>query len=116
MKPEIDPVPIQDIINTYNYAKNLGLTTVLITARVGFPENIRATINQLTKIGINGYKYIYFRPAYLTDFFTYKEKARKDLEENKKSNILMSIGDMPCDYGKYGGIGYNVLDGKMMFS
>ena len=99
--------PITPIINTYHYAKNIGLTPVIITARPGFTENIHRTKEQLLSHGITGYKYMYFLPHDKIDQAMYKLIARKNLHE-RGYQVVISIGDMPWDIGHYGGIGFRV--------
>ena len=99
--------PILPVINTYHYAKNSGLTTVIITARPDYDENIQRTIQQLHYFGITGYKYIYFRPRDKEDQATFKLLARKNLHD-RGYHVVASIGDMPWDIGLYGGIGFRV--------
>ena len=98
---------IEPIINTYHYAKKMGIATVIITARPGTRENIEKTKEQLSQHGITGYKYMYFIPRDKQDPMTFKYIARRNLHE-RGYNVAMSIGDMPWDIGYYGGIGFQV--------
>lgn len=97
--------PIEPIIRTYWHAKNLGFKTVIITARED--RHIEPTKQQLHSHGIVNYSGLYFRPSLVTDLATYKLSARKNIHE-RGSTVVMSIGDMPFDIGKYGGIGFLV--------
>jgi hypothetical protein len=98
---------ITPIINSYKYALQKGIKTVIITARVGTNENINHTIEQLKEYGIDNYVYIYFLPVNKYDNYQYKFLARKNLYE-RGYNIIASIGDMPWDIGIYGGIGFKI--------
>lgn len=99
--------PIIPIINTYNYAKSIGLIPVIITARPGSTENIQKTKEQLHSFGITDYKYMYFRPHDKQDLSTFKMLSRKNLHD-RGYQVIVSIGDMPWDIGQYGGIGFRV--------
>lgn len=90
-------------IDFFNYIKNNGITPMLITARPSIKSSIKYTKQQLKKLGISGYKYIYFMEQG-TNVWKYKKESRKNIED-KGYNIIMSIGDKPWDIGKYGGIG-----------
>lgn len=96
--------PKNDIIRTYYHARLRGFPLAIITARQGSENAVKFTINELDSYGIDGYKYIYFRPPELDDQFHYKKKAREDLH-NKGYEVAMTIGDQPQDIGEYGGIG-----------
>jgi predicted secreted acid phosphatase len=96
--------PICPIIDTYRYARQKGIKTVLITARVGVPEAIKFTNEQLQKYGLCDNLYTYFRPPNRTDVERYKLMARQNIYE-KGYNAVMSIGDMPWDVGPYSGVG-----------
>lgn len=97
--------PIEPIIRTYWRAKNLGFTIVIVTARED--RHIEPTRRQLHSYGIVNYNGLYLRPSYETDLAKYKLSARKNIHD-RGSTVIMSIGDMPFDIGKYGGIGFLV--------
>lgn len=97
--------PIQPVINLYNYAKALGYSPIIITARVGTDKNIRSTQQILHNHGIDGYLNIYFRPHGKYDLYRYKWYARKHIYDNGFITVA-SIGDMPWDIGEYGGYGF----------
>ena len=99
--------PINPIIQTYLHANNLGLYTVIITARIGTQENIQRTINILNHYGIGNQLCMYFRPPDRYDLNRFKTMARKNLHD-RGYNVVMSIGDMPWDIGEYGGIGFRL--------
>lgn len=92
------------IIILYNYALHMKITPIIITSRVGYDVNIEFTNKQLFDCRIFGYKYIYFRPNEWSDSWKYKEQSRKNVIE-RGYNIVMSVGDMPWDIGRYGGVG-----------
>lgn len=99
--------PIGPIIDSYIYAKSKGMIPVIITARPAFEKNIMHTREQLSNVGVTEYKYMYFMPLDKEDQALYKLNARKNLFE-RGYRVAMSIGDMPWDYGEYGGIGVKV--------
>jgi hydroxymethylpyrimidine pyrophosphatase-like HAD family hydrolase len=99
--------PIKPIVDTYFYARKKGLIPVIITARIGTIENIKKTTQDLAKIGIKDYKYIYFLPPYKNDVPKFKLLARRQLHE-KGYRVVISIGDNYWDIGHYGGIGFKV--------
>ena len=97
-------MPIKPTVDFYNWVRSKGFIPVIVTARENNPSNVEYTINQLKSIGIVGFDYIYFRPYYETNLANYKEKCREDITQ-LLGNIVMSIGDKPWDYGKFGGFG-----------
>jgi predicted secreted acid phosphatase len=99
--------PNKEVIYTYNYAKKLGYTLFIITAREGNYKNMKYTVEQLRKNNISGFKRIYFRPKDKTDIYRYKLLSRKNIYDNNYNTIL-SVGDMHWDIGKYGGIGIKI--------
>lgn len=99
--------PIPETVFFYNLIKDMGFTPVIITARPGFKENVYKTIQQLKSIEVKDFDYIFFMPPGQSDIYSYKLNARKELYDIYGGNILMSIGDMHWDVGKYGG--YEVL-------
>ena len=91
----------------FNYIKFLGIYIVIITSRIGSPENIEATLQQLKFHGIQEVECIYFRNPFKFDCpFQFKEICRKSVYDTKGLTVIMSIGDQPWDIGNYGGIGY----------
>ena len=99
--------PLEPIIRTYNYIKLKGITPVIISSRTGIPEVIDYTIKQLHDIGIEGYKYLYLRPEDKYDVTRFKLMARKDIHD-RGQYVIMSLGDQPWDYGKFGGMGIQI--------
>ena len=103
-----DGQPIFPILNLYNYSKEMGLTLILITNRLGNEMGIKYTQEQLTNIGVFGYKSLYFRsPEKEDNPWRYKEISRKSIFE-RGFQVVMSVGDQPWDIGKYGGVGVKV--------
>lgn len=97
--------PICPIIATYKNAIARKIKTIIITARSYSPYNLQNTINQLAYYGIKDYEFLILRPSNITDLFFYKEKMREKMKNNGY-NIVASIGDMPWDIGKYGGVNF----------
>lgn len=97
--------PLENIVNTYKYARTKGFLTAIITARRAFEKNIERTLKQLEDIGIVDYLCLYLKEPDVEDVARYKTLARKDIND-RGYNIVMSIGDLPSDTGIYGGIGY----------
>jgi predicted secreted acid phosphatase len=96
--------PIKDLYNFYQYVRSSGASIAIITAREEFPLNRAWTEEQLNELGYRDYTYLYLRDHNYRDIKIYKEKARFDLF-HRGMNVIMSLGDMHWDFGKYGGIG-----------
>lgn len=97
---------ILPIINLFNHVKDRGIIPIIITNRLGDPDNVKYTQNQLAQCGIAGYRSLYFRSPNREDNpYRYKEKARKSIHERGMA-VIASIGDQPWDIGNYGGIGF----------
>jgi hypothetical protein len=94
---------IKPIIDLYNYAIKKKISTIIITARPGFKENIKNTINELSMNNIKNYDLLYLRPENMTDVKEFKLFARRNATECGYTP-LFSIGDMFWDVGDYGGI------------
>jgi len=99
--------PNRDVIHTYNYARKLGYTPFIITAREGNYNNMKYTVEQLEKNNIKGFRRLYFRPKDKSDIYRYKLLSRKNIYDNNYNTIL-SFGDMFWDIGEYGGIGVKI--------
>lgn len=99
--------PIIPIIDTYLFALAKGFKPVIMTARPGTEANIKRTKEQLHSFGITNYICMYFLPPDKVDPAKYKLRSRENIHE-RGYNVVMSIGDMPWDYGEYGGIGIQV--------
>jgi len=99
--------PKTHIIETYHYARRKGFKTVIVTARPGYDNNIKHTIDNLSEHGIEGYVRLYMLPPTKTDQAYFKFLARKDLHD-LGYKVVMSLGDMPWDIGAYGGVGFRV--------
>ena len=86
--------PIQSMIDLCNYAKQLGIAVVLITARPETPATRTITKRQLAKHGIQ-YDALFFRPA----------EQKKLLKQNLDLDFIFSVGDLPTDVdGEHGGV------------
>ena len=94
---------IDQIFNLYRHALSNKISTIIITARPGFKNNITGTIKQLTENDIKNYDLLYFRPEYMTNLEEFKMFARRNAQECGYTP-LFSIGDMKWDVGEYGGI------------
>ena len=106
--------PLFKPVKFYYYCLHKGFDVYIITARLSHKQNMHLTIQELKDYGIIDYKKLYFMKPDQTDQVEYKIKARKHILDSGK-NILLSIGDQPCDYGKYGGIGVRVKDNGRKF-
>ena len=93
---------IYPIYHLYEYARFNGIFTVLITARPGFMNNMKMTMEELKEKNIS-YDLLYFKPPHMTDIEKYKMFARKEVYESGYTCIF-SMGDMYWDTGDYGGI------------
>lgn len=96
--------PIWSVINFCNYCKEIGMTTIIVTARPAWEENITATKKSLQKLGIRCDVFFFRRPDH-TNLDEFKTSARHYISTTADYNILMSIGDNVWDIGKYGGTG-----------
>lgn len=102
---EYDGGLIDDINDTYQYARDRGFALFIVTARSDDEYVIKMTHEQLQKNNIIGYEAIYFRPNLEQDIEKYKTLSRKNITE-KGYNIVASIGDTDWDIGQYGGMGF----------
>lgn len=100
----LDGTPIDQMMVVYNYSKMIGLKPIFITGREHNDATVTFTQKQLEFIGATGYESIFFRPAQEMNQFLYKSNARKEIIR-RGNTVVMSIGDMPWDIGKHGGIG-----------
>ena len=96
--------PIWPIVELYYFAQRLGLTIFIVTNRSGEELNAHYTFEDLSSVGIRGYKSVYFRAPGTKNLFQPKLSARKHIFERGYQTV-MSIGDQPCDVGEYGGVG-----------
>ena len=106
---------IPNIYSFYQYCLKKGYTIFIITARAGTEQNIAATAQQLTNLGIGGYNSIYFRKEHDMNMHSFKENSRRNVY-NEGYKVIMSLGDNIWDIGKYGGVGVLVKDkGQKLF-
>jgi hypothetical protein len=99
--------PIEPIVYLFHEVKQRGISPVIITARIGTPENIQWTREQLYKLGITGSIFMYFLSPDKNDPWRFKYMARKNVHE-RGFHVIMTIGDEPWDHGEYGGFGFMV--------
>lgn len=104
--------PIVPVVNLYHKAREMGYIPFIVTNRAGGHDYY--TNYQLEKMGIVGYKTIYFRRPREIDFWGTKRAARKHITE-QGYNIVMSVGDKPWDIGDYGGYGIIIPDSSSAF-
>jgi len=96
--------PVWSVINFCNYCKEIGITTIIVTARPGWEANITNTKNSLQELGIVCDAF-FFRKPECTNLDDFKLSCRKHIDNVAQYNILLSIGDNPWDIGEYGGSG-----------
>lgn len=96
--------PIKSVIKFCNHCREIGVSPIIVTARPGWQENIEKTKESLQGLGIQC-DALFFRKPDIEDLGSYKTNVREYITKNAKYNILISIGDNPWDYGKYGGTG-----------
>ena len=87
--------------NLFKYCVNKGYHVYIITARINTQRVINFTLQQLSSLGITGYKLIAFRDPNDLNVARYKMNARRVIPQD----IIMSVGDQEWDIGPYGGIG-----------
>lgn len=100
---ENEEICILPVINLYNYILQKGYPIYIITARLFSPENVEYTKFLLTKCNVREYHGMFMRPGNIENLYDYKETRRKYLED-LGLKVIMSVGDMPFDFGKYGGL------------
>ena len=93
---------INPVVDLYNYCLEKKFKVFIITARVREWSNVKFTINMLRKCGVVNYEGLMMRPFYETNMFSYKEEQRRLLHK-MGFTVVMSVGDMDCDFGKFGG-------------
>jgi predicted secreted acid phosphatase len=96
--------PIWSVINFCNYCKEIGIATMIVTARGGWDENIKNTKQSLQNLGIEC-DAMFFRKPNDYEIAAFKTNVRQYLSEVINFNILISIGDNDWDIGKWGGTG-----------
>lgn len=99
-----DDTPITPMIRVFNYAKECGISPVIITARSATPKVIQYTHEDLSIHDIYGHKWLFFIPPEMNNPFLFKLSSRKRLHD-MGYNVIMSIGDTHWDIGDYGGHG-----------
>jgi predicted secreted acid phosphatase len=96
--------PIWSVINFCNYCKEIGIATIIVTARPAWDKNIELTKNALKKLGLNCDLFFFRKPDY-EDLNNFKLSTRHYISTCENYNVLMSIGDNVWDIGEYGGTG-----------
>jgi hypothetical protein len=100
--------PIQPICVIYHYARLLGISVMIVTARNNVPLHIDMVKVHLARIGITEVEKWYFRDHLDHQYASYKEQARCDITNNGY-NIVMSVGDRDWDItGQYVGVGVKI--------
>lgn len=99
---------IEPIAQLYHIARQLGLKTVVITARPDFASNIEYTKNELLFHKFS-FDLLYMRPAQVQHdergVFEFKKWCRYDALKRLGGQPVFSIGDNRWDFGPYGGAG-----------
>ena len=100
--------PIKPVVYLYNLCKQLGYTIFIITARDSY--GIGETINQLHRLGINGFHSVYFRMPSVWNIAKFKHASRQSVIDKGYQNVL-SIGDTYWDTPSHiaEGQGYGIL-------
>lgn len=95
---------IQPICTIYHYARMLGISIAVITARANVDIYVNIVKAHLAKLGISDVIRWYFRDPANLNYALYKEQARCDLV-NSGYTVVMSVGDMDWDItGKHTGV------------
>ena len=81
-----DGSPIEEMISLLRRSKMAGYRIVIITARPGYPENVKWTKRQLATKGIM-YDELYFCPPNMKSL----------IKRRLGYNFLLSVGDQPTD-------------------
>jgi len=96
--------PIWSVINFCNHCKDIGIATMIVTARGGWESNINNTKSSLQALGIQC-DALFFRNPADHDLTEFKTNVRRYLSEAIDFNVLISIGDNEWDMGAWGGTG-----------
>ena len=99
--------PIWSVINFCNHCKDIGIATMIVTARGGWPSNIENTAQSLQKLGIRC-DALFFRKPNDHAIEEFKTNVRRHLSNALDFNVLISVGDTYWDYGEWGGIGVHM--------
>ena len=93
------------VIALFKFSKSFGITPFIITARINKDAMAQQyTHMQLSANDIFDYSALFMMPKHFLHPCRYKFFARKQIHD-WGFNVVMSIGDNPCDIGEYGGIG-----------
>jgi len=96
--------PIKSVIDFCNHCKDIGISTFIVTARGGWPSNVKNTKDSLQALGVCC-DALFFRNPDQHNLGNFKTNVRQHIVENIDYNILMSLGDNIWDMGKFGGTG-----------
>jgi predicted secreted acid phosphatase len=96
--------PVWSVINFCNYCKDIGIATMIVTARGGWDANVNNTKNSLQELGVEC-DAMFFRKPDDNKIAEFKTNVRQYLSEVTGFNVLMSIGDNEWDMGQWGGVG-----------
>ncbi len=86
----------------YDTALKQGYKIFIVTARPRTLANQIFTALMLERCGVEGYQSMFMRPSEEEDLYRYKGIRRQTIA-NLGFNTVMSVGDMPFDFGAYGG-------------
>jgi predicted secreted acid phosphatase len=96
--------PIWSVINFCNYCKDIGIATMIVTARGGWETNIEKTKQSLRDLGLSCDSF-FFRKPDDHEIAKFKTNVRRYMNQATNFNVLISIGDNPWDMGQWGGTG-----------
>ena len=99
--------PIWSVINFCNYCKDIGIATMIVTARGGWESNINNTKESLQQLGIEC-DAMFFRKPDDHKIEEFKTNVRQYLSNAIDFNVLISIGDNEWDMGRWGGVGVHM--------
>ena len=104
---DIDGEPIKPVCDFFKYLLTKpNVVIYIITARSDCDFGQKYTKMELSKHGLDGYQNISFfnhnNPSIMIPI--YKETERRKIN----IPVVMSLGDNPWDYGKYGGLGVHI--------
>jgi hydroxymethylpyrimidine pyrophosphatase-like HAD family hydrolase len=101
---------IIEVYTLYRFALTHGYTIFIVTNRID--NGTKYTAKQLQRHNIT-YKSLYLQnQRSILNPYIYKELCRKNIESDGY-HVVVSVGDMPWDGGKYGGKFFQVSDSKI---
>lgn len=96
----------------YDEALAKGYHVFIVTARAKTLGNELFTTIMLEKCGITTFNSIFMRPPDDLNLYSYKESRRKAIYDMGFHSV-MSVGDMPFDFGAYGGLSIKIPEIKV---